>query len=199
MSHKNGATCKITIKNGIVTKKVINFLEHDTFGREIFWLKYLNGKGYKWCPKLLKINTGDRSFDLTYAGDRICRANAPIDWRGQLQAILSDLAAESLEHNDIKSSDLLVNGNRLFLIDYGWTARGGDWSCGGRFNRQEKPHHHFKDSGAIQRIEKSLGAVDRYPEEKIVKFVEILQEKFGTRTEWDGGEVLKIFWESVFY
>ena len=199
MSHKNGATSKITIKNGIVTKKIVSYLEYDTFAREIFWLKHLNNHGYKWCPKLLKVNPMDHSFELAYAGERITRGNAPIDWRGQLGDILLDLRRETIEHNDIKSSDLLVDTGRLFLIDYGWTARGGDWSCGGRFNRREKPHHHFKDSTAMQRIEKSLGLPERYPEEKIVKFVEILQAKFAEREEWDGAEVLKEFWGNVFY
>lgn len=199
MTHKNGATCKITIKNGIVTKKVVNFLEYDTFDREVYWLKHLNAAGYRWCPKLLRVSPTIRSLDLAYAGERISRANAPIDWRVQLGDILEDLRRESLEHNDIKSTDLLVHNGKLFLIDYGWTSRNGDWGCGGRFNRREKPHHHFKDSEAIHRIEKGLGLPERYPEGKIVKFVEILQAKFGEQEEWTGEQVLKEFWGNVFY
>ena len=198
--NKNGATSQISIKHGVVTKKVVNFTQYDTFQREIYWFTHFNHRGYKWSPKLISVNPKQKILQTEFAGERIRRENAPINWENQLKEILGDLSKENIFHNDIKSEDLLVKKGKLSLIDYGWMSIGKDWSCGGKFNGCEKPVNKYPDEKAVERIREHLGKMNIVTEERLKKFVEVLQQTFQKEGGvWDGKEILNIIWGLVFF
>jgi len=139
-----------------VYKRIYNFINYKVFERELFWLTYLNNKGYKWCPKLLESNIQSKIMVLEYVGERLTLKNAPNNWKSQVQTILDDLKIEGLKHNDIKCEELLVKNGTIYLIDYGWMTKGDDWSCNGIADPREKPVHIFRDENAMERIEAEL-------------------------------------------
>lgn len=152
-----GSTASITFDKNKVIKRVTEYINYDVFEREIFWLKYLNDKGYDWCPSLLSYNKDRREMILTNVGSPINKHNAPNNWLDQLSIILSDLKQENIYHNDIRSDNLLVKGDKIYLIDYGWTSLGSkDWSCNGRFDNRRKPDHRYHDKNTINRISLKL-------------------------------------------
>lgn len=142
----------------IVTKKIVNrkFDSFNIFEREVYWLQYLNEKGYDWCPKYVSSDPKSKVIKMTFVGHRINKQNAPENWRQQLTKILQDLRKDGICHNDIKGDEVLVKGGKLYLIDYGWMSIGQDWSCGGKFDKKMKPYHDFHDHSAISRISKKL-------------------------------------------
>ena len=155
-----GYTSVVTLdpNTQIVTKQITNFSfdSWNIYEREVYWLKYLNEKGYTWCPKLTSSDSKTKTIQMEYVGVPINRNNAPKDWRAQLSSILSDLAKENIKHNDIKNAEVLVKAGKLYLIDYGWSSKGNDWSCGQGFSSKQKPCHEFHDHSAISRIARSL-------------------------------------------
>ncbi len=153
-----GQTSKITIdmQKGIVIKYIIAYHSYNVFEREVYWLKYLNEKGYDWCPKLLSSDPEKKTIHMSYVGNPITKSNAPQDWVAQLEKILNDLEKEDIKHNDIKKGEVLVYNGKLYLVDYGWSSKGNDWSCGGIISKKPKPCHSFHDHTAIKRIEKYL-------------------------------------------
>lgn len=155
---KRGATSYVEIDkdNRIVKKYVKSYSQFQVFEREVYWLKYLNEKGYEWCPKLLSVNDKSKIIVMEYVGEPITKNNAPIEWKKQLVSILEDLNKENIKHNDIKHGEILVENDKINLIDYGWASFNDDWSCKGRFRKIKKPCHIFHDSKAIERIERYL-------------------------------------------
>ncbi len=146
----------INISNGTVIKHVTRYHPQQVFEREVYWLTYLNEKGYSWCPKLVGFDAAKKTICMQYVGIPITRQNAPQDWKEQLQRILADLKKENIRHNDIKRTEVLVKAGQLFLIDYGWTSRGNDWSCGQGFDARVKPCHNYHDQAAMHRISQHL-------------------------------------------
>ena len=140
----------------IVSKKIIRMEDRSVRDREIFWLQYLNEKGYNWCPKFWGIDPISKAIYMEYVGERINKNNAPENWEEQLQKILDDLRSEEIQHNDIKPTEVLVKDGKIHVIDFGWATKGTDWSCGQNFDAREKPCHKFHDTEAISRIAKHL-------------------------------------------
>lgn len=150
------ATSMVTIDKDTVIKRVTNFISYDVYNREIFWLRCFNEKGYDWCPKLLSLDPKNNIIKMSYMGVPINKDNAPKDWEHQLKSIIDTLHAENIYHNDIKVGEVLVQGDKINLIDYGWMSIGNDWSCNGKFKKCVKPAHKFLDENAIPRIQKSI-------------------------------------------
>ena len=149
-------TSTVTIKNGVVTKRITKFQDHGVFAREVHWLRHFNSKGYDWCPKLISADPKCNIITMVDAGRPINNQNAPTDWVYQLQKIIDTLHNENIYHNDIKRGEVLVKDGKISLIDYGWMSIGGDFSCGGRFNGRVKPVNVFHDATAIERLRKTL-------------------------------------------
>lgn len=139
-------------ERSLVSKQVIKFLKYSVFEREVYWLTYLNKKGYPWCPRLVDHNPHTKTMIMEYAGETITRDNKPHDWEEQLQTILHDLRQERIQHNDIKRQELLVHNGRVMLIDYGWASLGKDYSCCQGFDPRIKPPPPFPDSTVFERI-----------------------------------------------
>lgn len=161
LSGSATSTVTYNTKTGIVTKRVKFYTQYHVYEREIYWLEYLNSKGYDWCPKLIGKNNKNKEIYLEYIGPRINPNNVPKDWKEQLTKILADLQKEGICHNDIKIPELLVKDDKLYLVDYGWASLEQDWSCGGKFNKKIKPAHCFHDHTAIERIEKGLARLKK--------------------------------------
>ena len=107
-------------------KKPINIL--SVLQREIYILKLLNQKKYRWCPKLLYHN--HKIFITTHVGSQITARNIPHNYHKQMKNILKDLKNCHIKHNDIKLNEILVKNDRLHLVDFGWATHYNDPSCG---------------------------------------------------------------------
>ena len=81
---------------------------------EIGWLKRLSQ--FSWVPKIVKEE--DHYIILTYVGEPVTIHTLPLDWKEQMEIILTDMNSASCFHNDIKNAELLVKDNKLHLIDY---------------------------------------------------------------------------------
>jgi len=140
-------------ETGIVKKHITKFLDHDVFKREVYFLEFLNSRGYIWCPKLLNYNAETHDIYIEYVGEPINNSNVPKDWCSQLTTILNDLTKENLAHNDINLQNVLVKNKRLYLIDFGWTTIKNDWTSNGLFVSKPKPNNIYPDTDALKRFE----------------------------------------------
>lgn len=85
--------------------------------RETLVLQYLNEKKYPWCPKLY-FSDHQKVIITEYCGQSLKHVTITDDHLAQITQILDDLKAEGLQHNDIKSDELLVKDGRVYLVDY---------------------------------------------------------------------------------
>ena len=76
-------------------KKPVNIL--SVLQREIYILKLLNQKKYKWCPKLLYHN--HKIFITAHVGSQITAHNIPQNYHKQMKNILKDLKKCYIKHN----------------------------------------------------------------------------------------------------
>lgn len=150
------STCRIHIENGVVTKKIIHYLDYDVYPREKYWLTFFNSIGYDWVPQLLSFDDHTHTLKMSYVGERISKDNKPEDWELQFKNILDCLERMNIKHNDIKYEEILVKDNKIYLIDFGWMNTNDDWSCNQGFNNRVKPYHFFHDHTALERIRKEL-------------------------------------------
>lgn len=105
----------VSISNNIVKKYFLS--NHSSlFFNEIYWLKKL--KSYKFVPRLLNIDYKNYIISTSYEGEKISYRNKPYDWSKQLRKILYSLKKNNCFHSDIKPDNLLVNNNKLVLIDF---------------------------------------------------------------------------------
>jgi len=110
-------------------KAVFKYKEHFVVQREVFFLKLFNKQGFKWCPKL--IHYDDTNIVTEYVGEEVNTNNIPDDYINQYYQILKDLDSLNIRHNDIKHTSILVHNKQLFIVDYGWTSVGDDFTCEG--------------------------------------------------------------------
>lgn len=150
------SSVEINYEKNVIKKKIKNYKNYNVYEREIYFLKYLNEKGFNWCPQLIDTNDFNQTITMTWVGERINKTNAPIDWEEQLQSILNDLGKQNIKHNDIKGDEVLVLNGNIMLIDFGWASINGDWGCGINLCKKEKPANNFPDETAIKRIKKIL-------------------------------------------
>lgn len=84
--------------------------------RETNFLKMLASS--KYFPDVLAYD--DNSLIMTYAGEEIDAQNLPANWREQADAIIEELAKNSIIHRDIKQQNILVKAGTIQIIDFGW-------------------------------------------------------------------------------
>ena len=82
---------------------------------------------FVWAPRLLCV--GEDFILTTFVGRRACLEHAPADHKSQIAAILNDLSAAGVRHNDlhkVNDTDFVVGSDgRMSLLDYGWAALDG--------------------------------------------------------------------------
>jgi tRNA A-37 threonylcarbamoyl transferase component Bud32 len=147
-----GHTSEVSISSDkqFVKKRVIKYLDHNSYEREIHVLKLLNHHNFDWCPKFIQSNDNELSFVMTYCGERMNKTNKPRNYKEQMQKILKDMKSINLKHNDIKSTEVLVYKSKIFLIDFGWASINDDFSCGVKgISSRKKPCEIFDDNRTL--------------------------------------------------
>tara|TARA_Y100000389_G_C17350856_1_gene458373 strand:+ start:357 stop:839 length:483 start_codon:yes stop_codon:yes gene_type:complete len=117
-------------KNEFVKKKVTKYKDHNCYEREIHVLKLLNDHNFEWAPKLIETFDKEKSFIMNYCGEMLTKNNKPRNYKEQVQSILNDMKSLNLKHNDIKNTETLVLGSKIYIIDFGWASINNDFSCG---------------------------------------------------------------------
>ena len=104
----------------IVRKVVRAYLEHDVFSREVSYLRRL--RKLDFVPKILYADYVTHALYMTFAGERLTRQNLPANWEQQIKNIIAGLRNSDVQHNDIKTDELLVLNGKIMVIDYGWAS-----------------------------------------------------------------------------
>ena len=130
-------------------KKHFKQSNYSHFFNEIYWLEKL--KKYKFVPKILNIDYKNYILSLSYEGERISNRNMPKNWQFQLRKILKRLNKSNCFHSDIKPDNLLVNKNKIILIDFSQSIKISDL----RKNKFKKKRIFF-DEYSINRISLSI-------------------------------------------
>jgi len=158
-TKKTAHTCNIVIYDDDTVEKKVNskYVDRNVYEREVYWIQYFSDRNCEWAPRYICSNDKDRSVRMSYCGVPITKTNKPSDWERQLKEILEYLKKEGIEHNDVKKDEVLVMGEKIHLVDFGWMSKGKDFSCGGLFDKREKPDNRYRDSDAIARLKRELG------------------------------------------
>lgn len=80
--------------------------------------------GIPGIPYLLA--SDGRAIHLTFAGEKLTRANLPADAEQQARGLVDAMVRRGIRHNDIHRENLLVLHGRLHLIDFAWACGLGD-------------------------------------------------------------------------
>jgi hypothetical protein len=113
----------ISISKGLV-KKYFSVNNLSIFYNEIFWLKKF--QKYNFVPRIIDIDYHNYIILISYEGEKISDKNKPNDWVNQLKNILYYLRKNNCFHSDIKCDNLLVNKNKLVLIDFAQSIKISD-------------------------------------------------------------------------
>jgi len=78
---------------------------------------------YDIAPRLIYF---DGSILLSsFCGESLEVSKPPLNWRVQIDRMSSALAEEGIQHLDIKASNLVTDGEKLRLVDFGWSVING--------------------------------------------------------------------------
>jgi SAM-dependent methyltransferase len=64
----------------------------------------------------------DRAIHMTFAGEKLTRANLPADAEQQARRLIGALQRRGIRHNDIHRDNLLVLNGQIQLIDFAWAC-----------------------------------------------------------------------------
>lgn len=104
----------------LVTKRVhqpFRFL----FEQEVRALKLINKylKKNDIFPILHSINEKNCEIVTNFCGERVCKETVPENWEFQIERIAAILDRFKILHFDITPQNIVVDGNKLKLIDFG--------------------------------------------------------------------------------
>jgi tRNA A-37 threonylcarbamoyl transferase component Bud32 len=119
------STSIVTVNKDYVIKSLRpdalkRFRKFDLFENEVKWL--LKMKDFDRVPNVMGYDYNKKEIKLQNVGEVINKNNIPDDWKEQTEYIISALAEYNCGHNDIKPSEVLVNNNKLYLVDFGWST-----------------------------------------------------------------------------
>ena len=97
------------------TRRGISFDPVLALERESGFLEKLSSIHF---PRVLSYRRGE--LKMNFCGSQLTSATLPEDWREQVEKIGHELREFSIVHRDIRPSNLLVNGDTIVLIDFGW-------------------------------------------------------------------------------
>lgn len=123
------------------------------FDREVYWLKKLSNSGV--TPKYISSNKRCNSVTMEYVGEYLTKQNMPKNYEEQIMHITDVLKQYQCSHNDIKPSELLILGDRIRLIDFGWSTKIGEpipkqWPTG-LGDRFRYKIHNFNDEYSLRK------------------------------------------------
>ena len=109
---KSGVTSKVylTKDNKYIFKKIIKYITHDVFEREVYILNLLNKNNFLWTPELINFDDENKIIMMTYCGKIMNKDNKPDDYLDQFEKILTDMESINLQHNDIKKGKKYLLG-----------------------------------------------------------------------------------------
>ena len=154
---QNGVTSTVCVDESKELVLKIQYPRVAALRREMCIYRVLNERGMSWAPRML---CADNKFALlmAHAGDKLTSANIPRDYAARYSAILRDLSAARVKHNDLKTGELSVDsrgrwsypqlelrvkGGRLTMFDFNMATVNGSHSCRDRYGRNlEHPHYH---------------------------------------------------------
>lgn len=127
MSTMKGSfsTCEVIDDERVLKKYNDQAISFGFLDNEVKWYKKFNNiRGIRYTPKLLDY-TRD-TLVLEYVGNHITQGIRLINFKNQLRQIASFLESHHCYHCDIIPNNLLVLGDKLFLIDFGWAVKMGE-------------------------------------------------------------------------
>lgn len=105
------------LENNTIRKRLSipcpNFIE-----QEARILELLESVCPRHFPKVYRYSPQDLYIDMEYMGSPIEKGKLPQDWEKQCSEIAKTLANCGIYHNDLRSTNVLVNNNTIALIDY---------------------------------------------------------------------------------
>ena len=148
---KSGDTSSTFSSPFLFVKYIIKFNKYDIYKRE----KYLGSilKKFDWYPKLLYLDDKNKFFIYSNVGVPVTIKNKPNDLEKQFNKILKDMKSVNVQHNDIKSGEILIDENKkIYLCDFGWGSINNDLGCGIGLCNISKPFGCLNDSNALKRL-----------------------------------------------
>jgi len=86
---------------------------------------------FEWYPKLLYSDDDKQLLIFKNVGKPVNSTNKPKNLEKQFNQILKDLKSVNVQHNDIKTGEILIDKNKkIYLCDFGWASLNNDLSCG---------------------------------------------------------------------
>lgn len=151
---QQGTTSKVYLSENkeMVMKQVTSHIKKDVYEREKYMLQFFNAININWCPQLYNYDDAQHILIMSYCGERVNTSNKPVDLRKQLEDILSDLQCCNVQHNDIKESEILIQDNKVYICDYGWSSINNELSCNRNIWNGEKPCNIYKDDTLLKRL-----------------------------------------------
>lgn len=120
---KYGSTSTIVKEGRVVKKTLTAWTERGPFLRELKALEIL--KEFDWCPKVLNVDHENVSFTMTYVGEPFqpwLQSQYPDDFLEQMESIIKDMQSKNISHNDINKRNLMIENDKMYLIDFGWCS-----------------------------------------------------------------------------
>lgn len=113
-------TSQFQLTEDLYIKKTPNaYTKFGILEREIYWLEKLK----KWNRTPNIIRKDSKSLTIEYAGQQLNRQNLPKDYKKQIQDIIAGLKHYNCSHNDIWTSNLLVDKGIIKIIDFQWATK----------------------------------------------------------------------------
>ena len=138
-----------------ILKKIILFLEYDTYKREVLLLKKLN-KEVDWTPKIIYNEDKDNIIVSEYCGERINEYNKPNNYKEQINKIIFDLKRLNIQHNDLKIEEILVKNNKIYICDFGWGSINNKHDCCANLWSGVKPFGYFREKDILNKLDEYL-------------------------------------------
>lgn len=151
--YVRGGTALINTKDGAVEKKQYRHLAYNLIDNEERILDKLDSKHF---PKLL--GRDGNTLRIEHCGEALSAENLPEDWKEQLVHICDLLDTYSIVHRDVRLDNLMVKGETIMLLDFGW-ARYSDESDGKHPDLLGYPNKcplGFNDRYSMNRVIKQL-------------------------------------------
>ncbi len=126
------------------------FAKYNCAAREYVVVQH-HLSGCSWVPHMLY---GDADILVShYCGQPVTSDTIPVNWQQQAQQILLDMESRGVKHNDIKTAEVLIKDDKMYLCDFGWASVNDDFSVGREdICADEKPHGITEDKDALMKL-----------------------------------------------